>query len=536
VRSARAGSLARAGAAALLAGSLAGGCGAAPAGVVVDLGAAPRASASAAVEAPAASGAAGDTDLSITFHPGFVSHLGWVALEAPVPLEHLGSPGAKTQRFDAGWARIDGDEIGLQVLEIELSRVDWASTSVLLDQGHLCSPLLRDAVARAHPPRLLLRIGDGLGAAAAACLARLPAPRLYLTGCIHHRHRPEERCDGDAEIQALAAEEGLRGRIGGLALSLASPEALERLGRFPVLSHLAIATGREPARGGGFSDLPFDALPALRYLDLTSWDHGQRVSGRPEELRFLAQLHTLRWHGVIADPVVPCQLRRLSAGHLSDAQLAAFAGCAQLVELSSDDAELGSAAALPGFARLERLHLRHLHTGELSALAGLQALRQLSLPAARTSAFAFVARLPELRTLDLSQSELADLSPLAQLTHLERLDLGFTQVSDLRPLGGLGALVALDLHNTPVVDLAPLAGLRRLQTLDVSGTAISDIGPLTAHPALQWVILHDSKVRDAGALLTMPALKRAHVGGLSLPPAQLGALTQRLGYALDSSR
>jgi hypothetical protein len=48
-------------------------------------------------------------------------------------------------------------------------------------------------------------------------------------------------------------------------------------------------------------------------------------------------------------------------------------------------------------------------------------------------------------------------------------------------------------------------------------------------------VLYGSKLRDVGALLTMPKLKRAHIGGLSLPPQQLAALKQRFGYQLDGA-
>jgi Leucine-rich repeat (LRR) protein len=97
-------------------------------------------------------------------------------------------------------------------------------------------------------------------------------------------------------------------------------------------------------------------------------------------------------------------------------------------------------------------------------------------------------------------------------------------------------LVDLDVHQTSVVDIAPLAGLRLLKKLSLSETAVTDLSPLREHPTLEWIVLYDSKLRDVGALLTMPRLKRAHIGGLSLPPQQLAALKQRFGYQLDGAR
>ena len=474
-----------------------------------------------------------ELDLSITFHPGFTSHLGWVQLKTPISLQYVGSPGAKIQRFDGDWQRAKVDAGARRVFEMELAAVDWPSTSVLLDEGRLCSAELHDAVVRANPARLLLRVDGGLSAAGVACLGRLPAARLYLAGCLYRSHRPEDRCDGDAEIRALAADEGVRTRVAGLAFSVSTREALLRLRRFPALAYLAIVAGPAPAPDARFDALPFEGLPELRYLDVSNWEGDQQLWGRPEAL---GQLRTLRWHGELNAPIAACRLRRLSSARLTTRQLTAFAACTQLVELSTDDADVDSAARVATFSRLEHLHLRHLHVEDLSPLGSLRALRELSVPAGSASAFGFVAQLSELRVLDLSQTGLSDLTPLARLQHLEQLDVGFTAVSDLAPLRGLGTLVDLDLHHTAAVDVSPLAGLPRLEKLSLSETPVTDLRPLSSHPSLEWVLLYGSKVRDVGALLTKPRLRRAHVGGLSLPPEQLAALAKRLGGQLDGVR
>ena len=120
-------------------------------------------------------------DLSITFHPDFSGHLGWVQLKTPLALQYLGNPGATVQRFDADWQRTKNG-------------LDWSSTSVILDEGHLCSRQLQDGVNRAAPARLLLRIEGGLTDVGVGCLRQLATPRLYLAGCLYRNHRSDDRC------------------------------------------------------------------------------------------------------------------------------------------------------------------------------------------------------------------------------------------------------------------------------------------------------------------------------------------------------
>ncbi len=528
----------RAGAALVLAALAMSACGGAPRSTATDAATAPPAPGSSGGTTGAAASAPvvpPDPDLSITFNPGFTDHLGWVQLKAPLSLQYLGNPGATVQRFDADWQRTKSDELSMKIFELELARVDWSTTSVLLVEGQLCSPQLRDAVNRAKPARLLLRIDGGLTDAGVGCLRQLTPPRLYLAGCLYRSHRREERCDGDAELRALASDEAVRKRVGGLAVSLSKRDSVAQLRQFPALEYLAIASGPEPEPGARFAELPFAALAQLRYLDITSWTDEQRVWGGPDELRFMGHLHTLRWQGQLSAPLGACQLRRLSSERVKDDDLKALATCSRLVELATDSADIESTAALAAFSRLERLHLRHVRAQDLSPLVKLTALRELGLPAGKASDFGVISRLPELRDVDLSQTSLSDLTPFAHLEHLERLDVGFTKVSDLTPLRALGTLVDLDLHETQVVDIAPLAGLRLLKELNLSETAVTDLSPLREHPSLEWVVLYDSKLRDVDALLTMPKLKRAHIGHLSLPPQQLAALKQRFGYQLDGA-
>jgi Leucine-rich repeat (LRR) protein len=500
----------------------------------MDAASAPPAAASSSAS-PGAAASSPAPDLSITFNPDFTDHLGWVLQKTLVPLGYVGNPGVTIQRFDTDWQPSKNDAVAQKIFELQLAKVDWSATSVLLGEGHLCSPQLRDVINRANPSRLLLRIEGGLTDVGVGCLRELSTPRMYLAGCLYRSHRRDERCNGDAELRALASDEVVRKKVGGLAVSLSKGASVAQLRQFPALEYLAIASGREPEPGARFAELPFEALTQLRYLDITSWTDEQTVWGGPDELRFMGHLHTLHWQGRFSAPLGACQLRRLSSGRVKDDDLKALATCSQLVELSTDSADIESAAALAAFSRLERLHLRHLRAPDLSPLVKLTALRELSLPASKASAFGFISRLSELRRVVLSQTSLSELTSFEHLEHLERLDVGFTRVADLTPLRRLGALVELELHDTQVVDIAPLAGLRLLKELNLSTTAVTDLSPLREHPALEWIVLHDSKLLDVGALLTMPNLKRAHIGHLSLPPQQLAALKQRFGYQLDGA-
>jgi Leucine-rich repeat (LRR) protein len=272
----------------------------------------------------------------------------------------------------------------------------------------------------------------------------------------------------------------------------------------------------------------------VRYLDIETWgDQEQRPTGGHEEQKFLGQLHTLRWSGRITYPLPGCEIRRISSDRLTDDDINGLASCSKLLEFSTDQADIESPSKLFSFTRLERLHLRHLHTVDASPIAQLTALRELSLPAAKMTSFDFISSPNELRVLDLSQTMITSIEPLAKLTRLETLNVFEDKITDLSPLRNLTMLTELDLSNTKVVDIASLGGLIKLQTLNLAMTDVNDLGPLNAHPALEWEILYGSQLQSVDALLTMPKLKRAHIGGLSLPTKQLDVLKQRLGSKLD---
>jgi hypothetical protein len=491
----------------------------------------------AAAPAPATNTVGDDptSDLAITFHPGVTGHVGWAKLPRPVPLFFLGEPGALVIRADADGRDPKWSQLQDELFAVQLARTPLADTSLEVKERSLCSQVLLDAVRRARPSRLLISIDGGLTARGAACLAALPAERLYVTGCLYRSHRRDETCDGDAELAAILAVEPLRARVRGLAVSLSREDSVKALAKLTELELLAIVSGRNAQDGAHFHALPFVDLRRVRYLDITNWLGDVAVFN--QALPFVAQLHTLRWSGArFAGQKLPaCALRRVSADRLSDDELQALASCADLRELSSDQADISSAEPLARWTRLQRLHLRHFHARDLAPLAKLTNLELLGLPASKAHDFRFVATITNLREVDLSQTDLGDASVFAGLPHLEVLDVGFTGVRDLSPLRGLTTLVVLDAHATNVVDIAPLAGLTALAKLSLSHTEVTDLSPLARHPALAWVILYGSRVTDASVLLTLPRLRRAHIGGLKLPPDQVSALRQRLGNQLDGA-
>ncbi|HEY0479551.1 MAG TPA: hypothetical protein VGD37_18655, partial [Kofleriaceae bacterium] len=423
---------------------------------------APRVSTSAPpAGAPAADGVGDEpVDLSITFDPRVTGENGWVKLPRQIPLDLLGDVGASILDVTAERLPLPQDDpMRGRWLEVMLGRAALADTSLIIDEATLCSPAVLVAVQKARPRRLLLSIPGGISARAVSCLRALPAPRLYLAGCLYRSHR-QNACDGDAELDALAADELVRQRVRGLAASL-GPRAIASLGKLPVLEYLALSPGRAAALAL-FDLLPFDELSRVRYLAA----EGENASGRVIDgraARFVGQLHTLRWNGELSRPIpAPCRLERVSASALGADDVAALAACTRLKELSTDTARFDSAEPLAGFAELERLHLRHWKADDLARLTRLGKLRGLSLPASAARDFSFVASMRDLTAVDLSQTSLGGLDAFSKLASLEDLDVGFTAVADLSPLRSLTRLARLDLHETKVVDITVVAQLTSL--------------------------------------------------------------------------
>ncbi|MEZ4454118.1 MAG: leucine-rich repeat domain-containing protein [Nannocystaceae bacterium] len=481
--------------------------------------AAPKAVPPATVELP----------LSITYDPRVTFHEGWVALPERVPLHALGNPGASI--LDLTRARLgDGDPARARLLAHALAAAP--TPTLIVDEASACAPALAAAVAEAKPPRLMITFPEGIPARAVGCLAALPSEALYLAGCLHRPHRSSDACDGDAELEALVADAGLRPRIRGLALSLASAAAVARLGELPHLERLALSPGKGAGHLALVDALPFAALPELRALEAAG-ENAHASAWDPDALALLGRLHTLRWNGELLGPIpAPCALQRVSFDRLHTPDVEALAACGDLRELSSDSVDLDTLDALAPFVELRRLHLRHVRADALAPLARATRLEALDLPAAKSADFAFLAGMTSLVELDLSQTGLESLAPLASLRGLRRLDLGFTAIRDLGPLAGLVLLEELDLGSTQVRDLRPLAGLERLRELSLGETPVADIAALAKLPRLEKVTLHGSAVTDIAPLLAAPQLKTVTLRGLKLPPAQVEALRGRPGVTV----
>lgn len=471
-------------------------------------------------------------DLGITFDPRVTGSLGWARLPKPVTLDMLGNPGAAildgTARYALGK---EGEPLRAAWLEAMLRKAPLEDTSILADDAFLCSRELRSAVERLRPARLLVSIESGIGQRTVDCLGALSVRRLYLAGCLYRSHQ-NDPCDGDGELAALGADPAMQVRVRGLALSIGKLESLATLAAFPTLEYLALSPGAGAPERALVDELPFDALPGLRYLEASGEnEHASALGG--DALRFIARLHTLRWNGELAGLLSsPCRLERASFDMIHERDVEALAVCTGLRELSTDGTRFDSAKPVARLESLERLHLRHWKGDDAALLAKLRRLTSLSIPASHAADFGFVGTMTGLRSVDLSQTSLATLGPFATLANLESLDVDFTAVSDLAPLAGLKRLAELHLHETKVADVAVVARLGALRELSISKTNVTSVAPLARHPSLERVTLYESRVTDAAPLLAIPSLKRAHVARLSLPKDQLDQLRARLGREL----
>ncbi|MFO0761984.1 MAG: hypothetical protein U0359_36425 [Byssovorax sp.] len=475
-------------------------------------------------------------DLSITYHPGFSGNVGWIKPAKPIPLDLLGNVGSTILDLSTKRTYLAEDAPERAAwLDAVLSQAPIADTSLLADEPALCSPSLRDAIDKAHPARLLVSIDEygTLTPKALACIGALRTERLYLTGCLYRDHR-DNACDGNAELSAILADESVRPKVRGLALSLSGREAVQSLEKLPDLEYLALSPGRgeKSYESAPVESLPFHALPHLRYLE-ASGENGSARLFHPAAPAFFAHLHTVRWHGQLDFPLPsPCTLSRASFDHLRREDVAALAACTSLRELSTDSTDLPSIEPIAHFPALAHLHLRHCKAEDLSPLARLRELQVLSLPGARARDFSFVAGMKQLVEIDLSQSPIQSLAPMRDLTALRVLDVGFAPVSDLSPIAALTSLERLDLHETKVTDLGPIARLTALRELSVSNTGVSDLGALKGLVKLERLMLYGSKVTDVSVLAGLPALTRVNIRELKLPKEQVEALRKRLGYEL----
>ncbi len=462
-------------------------------------------------------------ELSIVFHPGFTSNIGWAKLPTPLPMSHLGNPGASTANLHNSY----DDTLRFH----ELLGKEIEDTSIVLSEAALCAGQFADIIGRAHPRRLLLAIRGGIGSKGIECLEALDVRELYIAGCLYRSHRSEEKCNGDAELEALAAAESLRPRIRGLALSLSRTASLRSLQSFPKLTYLALVAGNAPAPGLGFYALPFNGLKELRYLRLI--DHVGYPSVSPdgpvvgEAARFVGQLHTLAWKGSFPE-IARCEIRRLRMGSIGEQDLNHISSCTRLSELSTDSPDFNDVAPIGGLTELETLSVTHLSASSLAPLAKLTKLQRLEIVFAEAEDFAFLTQLHRLRHLNLSGTSIASTELLSHLAELRTLDISSTQIRSILPLKKISGLTKLDISDTRASDISPVAALGALVELNIATTPVNDIAALKSHPSLEWVILRKTQVSDAGVLLTMPKLRRAHIGGLALPEAQVSKLKKKL--------
>lgn len=149
---------------------------------------------------------------------------------------------------------------------------DFSTTSIIIPAERLCAPTLARALAGLSTPQLLVRVEDDPTDAQWDCLQGLGTGDLYLGLCPNVLPR-FWRCDGDAQLDALAARPRLRERVVGLGVGFARAEHWDTLTTFPRLRALAV-------RGPGVREGPSPtvaaalcALPDLTHVDFL--DAGQ---------------------------------------------------------------------------------------------------------------------------------------------------------------------------------------------------------------------------------------------------------------------
>ncbi len=238
--------------------------------------------------------------------------------------------------FDLEYVPWDDPELVVQMLS---ALPELESMSLLLPSKRLCEPALRDSLARAAPSRLLVHLGGDPSAAEWDCLASLAPPELYLGLC------PDDgttiwRCDGDAQLDALAQRPNLRERVRGLAVGFSDARHWSSLATYPRLSMLTVR--------GPVVRLPLDpavqhalcALPDLAYVDL--FDASEPGSSPQLPVECALGLETYEaWQlldgdrewGMPATPVpesVPCRLRRVLLWSADEPTRAVLSRCENL--------------------------------------------------------------------------------------------------------------------------------------------------------------------------------------------------------------
>ena len=218
---------------------------------------------------------------------------------------------------DAQTLMWESPELAVQQLGA-LASTPWLS--VILPHQRLCEPALRDGLASVAPSQLLLRIEGDPSPQEWSCLEGLAPPDLYLALC------PDDgttlwQCDGDAQLEALAARPGLRARVRALAVGLGEPRHWASLAAFPRLAMLTVRGPIVRTPPGLEAQRALCALPELAYVDLL--DASQPGSNPRLPVECALGLETYEaWRlldddpewGIPPTPVpgsVPCRLRRV---------------------------------------------------------------------------------------------------------------------------------------------------------------------------------------------------------------------------------
>ena len=158
-----------------------------------------------------------------------------------------------------------------------------------------------------------------------------------------------------------------------------------------------------------------------------------------------------------------------------------------------------------GLVNLSRLDLR-LSDGDLSALAGLANLRTLTVTGSGIVDLSPLAGLTRLQYLDLADNRIVDVTPLGGLQELLLLTLQGNAIADLTPLATLTNLLSLDVARNSIDDISPLASLPILFAVFLADNRVEDLSPLAGKTFLRILGLFGNAVSNAAPLLTVPQL------------------------------
>lgn len=243
----------------------------------------------------------------------------------------------------------------------------------------------------------------------------------------------------------------------------------------------------------------------------------------PEEVTSLADLHyftgltSLTIHNVYSDDLAflaempALRTLDLSGCSLTQEQLAAVGGCANLETLRLVGCGLSNLTPLEGLSKLTVLDLSDNSISNLLPLSHLTALQTLLLHSNAISSVTSLSKLTALEVLDLSHNVVKALSPLADCTAMRVLDVSYNDLMTLRGMRGMVNLEVFDASHNQISDVSTLANCKKLRLFTMTDNKLTDIDFLNDIKTIEEVnidyndVLAVPSFRDDCALVTFSA-------------------------------